>query len=247
MATPPKPDRRRPLIAVGLLAALAVFMVGVLILTKDDDDTTAGPTTSTTAATTTTTTTKPAFEPTVDPAVPIFPDPGTSQRFDDPVALVTAFATGPLGFSSPVVDPFIPEPASPINGDVAVRSFAEGAPTQVQVRRLADDTWFVVAARTDSIQLTTPVVGAAVTTPQMLAGMAYAAEGTVEVSLYADGGSKPIGTTVVTGRGDGVLGSFEGRVTFTVPAGVRYGYLLLTSSGGESGGTVAAQAVRVGF
>ena len=98
-----------------------------------------------------------------------------------------------------------------------------------------------------NIQLTTPAVGATIAMPQTLVGMAYAPEGTVEVVLYADGESEPIGTTVVTGRGDGVLGSFEGRVTFTVPAGVRYGYLLLTSSGGESGGTVAAQAVRVGF
>lgn len=77
--------------------------------------------------------------------------------------------------------------------------------------------------------------------------MAYAPEGTVEVSLYADGESEPIGTTVVTGRGDGVLGSFQGQITFTMPSGVRYGYLLLISTGGESGGTVAAQAVRVGF
>lgn len=246
-------NRKRMAIGIGAAAAVAVVVVGALLLTGGDDDTpvTAETTTTTEATTTTTeatttstpdTTTTVPFQ-TVDPSVPVFPDPTTSRRFDDPVALVQAFATDLVGYSAPVVGDFMQGDSR--SGEVELRGFAGGDPTTVLVRQLEDDTWFVIGAVTDSIQLTTPAAGDQISSPQALAGSAYAFEGTVDVRLFADGATEPIAETFVTGRGDGVLGDFTGQLTFTAPPGVTHGVLVLSSGGGEDGAPVYAQVLRV--
>ena len=126
-----------------------------------------------------------------------------------------------------------------------MRAFADGAPTVVLVRQLEDDTWFVIGATTDSIQLATPAAGATIASPQPLIGMAYAFEGTVNVRLYVDGTQEPIAETVVTGRGDGVLGDFTGELNFDDPTGATHGVLVLTSASGEDGAPVEASVIRV--
>jgi hypothetical protein len=65
------------------------------------------------------------------------------------------------------------------------------------------------------------------------------------VLLFADGSTEPIARTFVTGRGDGVLGPFEGALEFDVPDGAERGTLVLISPSGEDGSTIAAAAVRV--
>jgi len=233
-------------------------VVGALALTSDDDEepvategtsstTTEAPTTTEATTTTTeeTTTTTVPFA-VVDPAATVFPNPETSQRFDDPVALVDVFARGPLAFSAPILSAF--QQGDARSGEVEVRAFATGDPTVVLVRQLEDDTWFVIGAETESIQLASPAAGEVVSSPQPLTGQAYAFEGTVGVFLFGpDLGAPMIAETFVTGRGDGELGDFTGEVTFTVPDGAEFGTLYLTSSGGEDGGTIAAQVVRVRF
>ena len=84
------------------------------------------------------------------------------------------------GSRDPVVGAF--QQGDGRSGEVEVRGFAEGAPTVVLVRQLEDDTWFVIGATTDSIRLATPALGATITSPQPLTGMAYAYEGTVPVA-----------------------------------------------------------------
>ena len=245
--------RKRILVAAGAVVAVIALIVAAVVLTRDDDDTdTAGTTTTSVATTTTeaTTTTAPeatttTFAPTVDPAVPIFPDPSTSQRFDDPVAAATAWATQVVGFADPVADPF--QAGDSRSGEVPIRSFEEGAPTVVLVRQLEDDAWYVIGSTTDSIRLAEPEAGATISSPQALTGSAYAFEGVVDVRLYADGESEPIATTTVMGRGDGVLGDFSGEIEFTAPAGASYGVLLLSEASGEDGAAVAATAIRVAF
>lgn len=247
-------NRKRLAIGIGAAAAVIAVVAGALLLTNDDDDTpvtsdtttTEAPTTTTEPTTTTTvesTTTVP-FQ-TVDPSVPVFPDPTTSRRFDDPVALVQAFATDLVGYSDPIVGELMQGDSR--SGEVELRGFAEGDPTIVLVRLLEDDTWFVIGAVTDSIQLTTPEPGDQITSPQALAGSAYAFEGTVDVRLFADGDTEPIAETFVTGRGDGVLGDFTGELTFSAPPGVTHGVLVLSSGGGEDGAPIYAQVLRVAF
>jgi phenylpyruvate tautomerase PptA (4-oxalocrotonate tautomerase family) len=249
MDAQPDDNRKRWLIGLGAAAAAAAAVVAVLALTGDDDDSVAtDDTTTTTEATTTTTetddstTTTVAFQ-SVNPDLPVYPDPTTSQRFDDPVAVATAFARDFVGFTDPVVGDFAAGDSR--SGEVEVRGFADGAPTTVLVRQLEDDTWFVIGAVTDSIQLATPESGATISSPQPLVGMAYAFEGTVVVKLYVDGTQEAIADTFVTGRGDGVLGDFTGELEFTDTTGATHGVLILTSDSAEDGSPIEASAIRV--
>lgn len=246
-----QPDtNRKPLwIGLGIVAVIAVA-VGAFLLTRDDDDdpVVAEETTTSTAVdgTTTTdaddTTTTVSF-PTVDPDLPVFPDPTTSRRFDDPVAAATAFATDLVGMSDPVVGDF--QAGDSRSGEVQLRATAEGAPTVALLRQLEDNTWFVIGATTDSIQLATPEPRATISSPQELVGMAYAYEGTVNVRLYVDGTQEPIAETIVTGRGDGVLGDFSGELDYTDTTGATHGVLLLSSAGGQDDSPLEASAIRV--
>lgn len=247
MATQQSDNRTRVLVGVAAAAAVIALVVGVLAFTQDDDEPVTTDITTTSEVTTTTvgatTTTEPGFA-TVDPDQPVFPDPSTSRRFDDPVAVATAFATELAGFrDDAVIGPFVEGDSR--SGEVEVRSFADGAPTTVLVRQLEDDAWWVLGATSDAIQLETPAARDAITSPQPLLGQAYAFEGTVVVRLYADGVQEPVAETFVTGRGDGVLGDFEGELTFTAPAGATHGVLVLLSSSAEDGSTIDAQVLRV--
>jgi hypothetical protein len=241
-------NRKRVLIGLGAAAAIIAVVVGALALTNEDDpvatDGTTTTSTTTTEPTTTTeeTTTTVTFE-SVDPDLPVFPDPTGSQRFDDPVAAATAFARDFVGFSDPVVGEFAA--GDNRSGEVEVRGFAAGAPTTVLVRQLGDDTWFVIGATTDAIQLEEPAPGATITSPQPLTGRAYAFEGTVVVRLYVDGTQEPIAETFVTGRGDGVLGDFAGELEFTDTSGATHGVLVLTSDSAEDGPPIEATVIRV--
>lgn len=242
-------SRKRVLIGLGAVAVVIAVVVGAVVLTRDDDEpvatedtttTTEAPTTTTTTEDTTTTT---AVFQTVDPDLPVYPDPTTSQRFEDPVALATSFARDFVGFTDPVVGEYAAGDSR--SGEIEVRAFAGGAPTTVLVRQLEDDTWFVIGAVTDSIRLATPESGALISSPQPLVGMAYAFEGTVIVQLYVDGTQEPIAETFVTGRGDGVLGDFSGELTFTDTTGATHGVLMLTSNSGEDGAPIEASVIRV--
>jgi hypothetical protein len=207
--------------------------------TTGSTPTTAEPT-PTTAVVPTTTTVAP---PPVDRATPIFPDPSTARRFDAPEALVAAFATEVVGMTDPIVGDFAQGDSR--SGEVEVRGFAGGAPTTVFVRRLEDDTWFVLGAVTASIQPDQPAAFDTVVSPLALTGAAFAFEGTVQVAMFADGTDAPVGATFVTGRGDGVLGPYEGQIEFTTPAA--FGWLLYTSEGGEDGAPIEFAAVRLRF
>lgn len=244
-------DRSRwPLVAAALVVVIAVIAAVLLLADDEEEVDTAGSATTTTTATTpeastTTDGSTTTFAPTVDPSSTVFPDPLTSRRFDDPRALVVAFATELLGFADPLVGEL--KQGDSRSGEIDVRAFEQGEPTTVLVRQLEDDTWFVLGAVAPSIRLDVPDAGAAVTSPLELAGAAYAFEGTVDVRLLADGTTEPIGTTFVTGRGDGVLGEFDGELTFEVPDGTEHGVLVLSSAGGEDGATIAATVIRVHF
>lgn len=248
-------NRRRLLVGVGAAAAVVAVVIGILVVTADDDSqdldvagtsTTVDQTTSTLATSTTEATTPTTVvDPTVDPAVPIWPRPDTSQRFDSPQAVARSFAVDLLGFVDPVIGPF--QAGDSRSGEVEVRSFADGRPTTVAVRQLEDDTWFVLAASVESIRLDQPAAGGTIASPLPLAGAASAFEGHIDVRLFADGVTEPIGETFVTGRGDGEMGDFTGELTFEVPDGVRHGVLVLFEPSAKDGSTIAATVLRVHF
>ncbi len=245
-------NRKRVLVGVGAAAAVIAVVLAALFVTDDDDgegvssggttSTTTSSTSSTTTSTTEPTTTTTVFQG-VDPDVTVFPDPTTSQRFDDPQSVAQAFARDLAGFSDPIVGDF--QQGDARSGEVEVRAFASGAPTVVLVRQLEDDHWYVLGATTDSIRLETPAQGATISSPQALEGQAYAFEGTVQVRLFVDGVQEPIAETFVTGRGDGVLGAFSGQVEFSDSSGATHGVLLLNGSSGEDGSATDAFAIRV--
>lgn len=240
--------RNRVLLGIGTAAAAAAVVVAALAIANDDDDSinTVASTTTTTADSTTTpddaTTT--SVPPSVDRSVPVFPDPATSRRFDDPQALTVSFARELLGFSDPIVGDF--QAGDSRSGEVELRAFAQSSPTVVLVRQLEDDTWFVLGAAVESIRLDSPTSAATISSPEPLRGAAHAFEGHVGVKLYADGITEPIAETYVTGRGD-EMGDFSGELTFEVPNGVDDGVLVLFEASAEDGATIRATVIRVHF
>ena len=241
--------RKRVMLGLGAAAAVVAIVVAALIVADDDDPVSSENTTSTESTTTSestssteSTTTTTAFQG-VDPDLPVFPDPTSSQRFDDPQAVARAFATDLVGFREPVVGDF--QQGDNRSGEVEVRSFADGAPTVVLVRQLEDDHWYVIGATTDSIRLATPEARDTISSPQQLEGEAYAFEGTVAVRLFVDGVQEPIAETFVTGRGDGVLGPFSGELEFSDSSGATHGVLVLNGTSGEDGSATDAFAIRV--
>jgi hypothetical protein len=240
-------QQKRILIGIGSAVAVVAILVGLFALLGDDDDD-PPTTTSTTSTTEPTTSSSESTTTTVDPEVvdqALFPLPSAAEQFSDPVELARTFATDLLGFRDDVlIGAFAQGDAR--SGEVEVRAFEDGPPTLVLVRQLtANDQWFVIGASTDTIRLDTPINGARISSPQPLLGAASAFEGHVDVTLRADDRTEPIARHFVTGRGDGVLGSFEDALTYEVPDGVTHGVLVLSAPSAEDGSTFAATAVRV--
>jgi hypothetical protein len=241
-------NRKRLWLGLGAAAAVVAIVIGVVALTDDDEKVSSDGTTTTTESTTTSdttasssTTTTTTFEG-VDLDVPVYPDPTTSQRFSDPDSAARGFAAF-AGYTHPVLGEF--QQGDARSGEIELRSFAQGAPSVVLLRQLEDDAWYVIGVSTDSIRLTTPEIGDTLTSPQPLEGQAYAYEGNVQVRLYADGVQEPIGTSHVTGRGDGVLGDFTGEIEFTNDTRATHGVLVLNGTSGEDGSPVDISAIRV--
>lgn len=233
---------RNRLLGVAAAAAVAAVIVGITL--SNDDDRRIDTTGTTVEETTTSTTTTSVVAPQVDPSVPVFPDPSTSRRFLDPQEVAAAFATDLLGFTDLVVGDFMAGDSR--SGEVELRAFAGGNPTTVLVRRLEDDTWFVIGANVETIRLDSPGAGTTIASPLRLTGAAWAFEGHVAVRLFADGVMEPIAQSYVTGRGD-EMGDFSGEVTFEAPAGAKHGVLVLYEPSAKDGGTVAATVIRVRF
>jgi hypothetical protein len=244
-------NQKRAILIVGSLFAVVALVLGIVLATQDDDDpeTTGASSTTTTEATTTSTSAPGASTTTttIDPDdldLAAFPDLRSGDRYDDPVALVRAFATEVLGFDTDLrLSDF--QPGDNRSGEVAVSPAVGQRETTVGVRQLSDGAWVVVGAQSPTIQVETPAPRTRISSPQPLLGAASAFEGNVLVQLYADGSNAPIGATNVLGRGDGVLGEFEGSLTFTVPEGATHGLLVFSEASAEDGTTVAATALRV--
>lgn len=244
-------DRRKRNIIIGVAIVIlgAAVALVVAVLGGDDDGaptdtsttttTSASSTTSTEAEATTTTTVSAA-----DLELAVYPDLTTGSRFDEPVGLVRGFATERLGFDTDVVVGALRQ-GDARSGEIEVHPPGSTAITTVLVRQISNQSWVVVAAETDAIRLDTPAARTRISSPQPLLGAASAFEGQVDVTLYVDGQAAPVATTFVTGRGDGQLGDFTGRLTFTAPEGATHGVIVLSAPNGDDGTTTAAAAIRI--
>ena len=217
-------NRNRLLIGLGAAAAIVAVVVGVLVLAGDDDDagvrrhhhdhaatTTTTESTTTTEATTTTVTVPDASTSTC----PVFPDPDTSQRFDDPVAVATRLRHRLPRLHRPRSSATSHQGDSR-SGEVEVRPFAEGAPTD-RARPPARGRHLVRDRRHHRLD---PARHAGHRRHHRVAAGAHGRRPTPSrarshVRLYVDGTQEPIAETFVTGRGDGVLGDFDGELEFT--------------------------------
>ena len=249
--------QKRVVLVAGAVLAVVALLLGIALAGDDDGDGDDAGTTTTASTSTTSEPTSTTSGPTTTTAPPTaedldvaaFPDLRGGARFQDPEALVKAFATQVLGFDTDLEVGEL-QLGDSRSGEIAVRPTAEGGPgpvTTVAVRQISDDSWVVVTAYTETIQVVAPETGMPVSSPLALEGSAAAFEGHVDVALYALGQPTPIGTTFVTGRGDGVLGDFTGELTFEVPDGATHGVLVLSAPSAQDGTTWAATAIRVRF
>jgi hypothetical protein len=243
---PERPVSRRSRALWWAIAILALLVMGLgagLVATRGNDA--AGPGTSSPRSTQgTTPSTSSSTTPVVDRATAVWPVEGSGEAFTDPVAAARSFATDFLHFQSPLVGDF--QQGDSRSGEVEVRAKASGAVTTVLVRQLSgEDTWSVLGAATELIEITEPDTGAAISSPLGVRGAALAFEGTVQVEVREDGRPDAIGSGYVTGGGD-IMRPFEGRITFPTPASER-GALVLYTVSMEDGQVWSATVIRVAF
>ena len=229
-------------VLIGLGAMFAADRTGVINLSFEDDTTTTSEATTTTVTDGSTTTSSP-----VDPAVGLWPAPGSDERFTSPEEVARNFAAVFIGFEQTIVGTF--QAGDPSSGEVPVQPRANGPITRILVRQLEPGHWWATGAVSDQIRLDSPEPGALAVSPLQLTGAAHAFEGNVQVDVRADGASAPVGNGFVTGAGD-QMGPFEGSVRFDEDAArpAKYGALVLMEVGGEDGNFVnKATIIRIRF
>lgn len=211
--------------------------------------TTMAPTTTVETTTTTTTIEEPTTTTTaLDPAqfeVAIWPWFGSGTRYDTPTAAARGFAIDYIGFQDPIIGDYLGGDSR--SGEVEVRAFASGDPTVVSVRRLADDTWWVLGAQTPNIIVTTPRPGAMLTSRLQITGRSLTYDGTVDFAIRRDGSLNPVfGGFVTGGAVPGALAPFDGSFDWSPPSSGR-GSIVFTSLSPEDGRIISATAQRIRF
>ncbi|MGE3835709.1 MAG: Gmad2 immunoglobulin-like domain-containing protein [Acidimicrobiia bacterium] len=236
---------------VAIVAPVVALLIGGIALAlwiQDSDEVTSGPstTTSTTPTSTTSTTApRPGGPISIDEAATVvWPDPGGTRRFTSPSDAARSFTVDLLGFDDPVLGAF--QQGDNRSGEVEVQPRQDGPVTTLFVRRLSDDSWWVLGAATRAIELTAPIPLSAIDNPLELAGRASAFEGTVQVSVFARGSTDPLGEGFVTGSGGPELGPFHDYVTWANPGG-GWGSVVLYTVSARDGSVEQAVAIPVGF
>jgi len=248
--------QRTTVVALFLAMVVTVLLTAlVMVLWQDDADDGAAPTTAPTVTSAPTVTTEPATTtttasttttvvvPPVDASTAVFPYAAGSLRFDDPAGAARGFAVDFLGFTDPLLGEYMAGDSR--SGEIEVRPESRGPATTVFVRRLGDDTWWVLGSATEHITVERPATGATITSPVAVGGEALAFEGHVVVEVRQDGTAGPIGTGSVTGGG-GPSAPFEGEITFTEPT-ADYGALVFLTRSARDGQVWQASTLRVRF
>ena len=237
--TPPRSTLLR--IALPVLAAI-VIGVGVVVLISDDDEDRADRNGRDQTSTSTSTTSSPD-ESALSSAV--WPVASSDTRYDDPAAAARGFAVEYLGFESPVVGEL--RQGDSRSGEIDVRSTATGPATTVLVRQLgADDSWWVIGAGTENIQVNEPAGMARVSSPVTLDGISTAFEATVQVEVREDGNAEPLARGFVMGGANGELGPFHSTLEFSEPSSA-FGTIFFFTTSSEDGRVLEASVIRVVF
>jgi hypothetical protein len=238
------------------VACSAIFALAVVIgaCSGSSKSSTPSTTPSTTAPSTTSTTTTVAAPttalPSADLTIAVWPTVASRVRYHDPVALARAFATSFLRFVDPVVGGFRPGDAQ--SGEVPIRTTAGeqrsvGPVTTVLVRRIGrDGSWWVVGAATPNIRLTQPAALATIASPVRLRGTSTAFEGTVQVSIRQDDGTRPLVESALIGGANGRMGRFDASFRFAALSS-RAGAIVLYTVSSATGDVVEATVIRVRF
>jgi hypothetical protein len=252
-------DRTRTLlfVLVAVLAVAVLALTAVLVLRGDDAVLTPGsqasptPTSATstspvpTSGTASTATTTAATWISAREALSVvWPRPGSGTVYDDPVDAARGMATGLAGFTNPVVGAF--RQGDSRSGEVDIRPRTNGPATTVLVRQLSDGHWYAIGASSDDLQLGSPDAGTAVSSPVTVRGRSRAFEGTIIVTVLAQGDPTPLGREPLIGGG-GELGPFRGTVTFDAPDDAAIGAIMLTTDSAEDGRIWQATVVPVSF
>lgn len=241
-ARPPRRAGRVPLWwhVVAGLAVVALVAFSVLLLVADDTeevDVVRPPAASSAPSV------QPSAEPpsgSVDRSTAVWPGAGT-PGYAEPVGAARAFATGFLGFTDPVVGDF--QQGDSRSGEVEIRPIATGPATTVLLRQLSgEDSWSVLGAATEGIQVSAPDALAVITSPVTVRGEAWTFEGHVSVQVRQDGTTAPIGEGYVTGGGD-QLRPFTGSIPFTATAD--HGALVFLTHSAKDGSVWQASVLRV--
>lgn len=170
----------------------------------------------------------------------VWPYASGTVRYPTPEAAARGFATDFLGMHDPVVSEF--RQGDTRSGEIDIGPAGGEPGTGLLVRQLTtDDSWWVLGAGTDSIDVVTPEAGALISSPVTVSGRSEAFEGTVPIEVRQDGSTRPIGSGFVTGGAGPDLGPFRGDITFaapTVPSGALVFLVLDYERGGVAGATV---------
>jgi hypothetical protein len=254
-------DRTRTLlfVLVAVLAVAVLALTAVLVLRGDDAGLTPGsqasptPTsvtstspvpTSDTASATPTTPTAPASVSAGETRTVIWPRPGGGTVYDEPTDAARGMATGLAGFTDPLVGEF--RQGDSRSGEVDIRPKSTGPATTVLVRQMSDGHWYAIGASSDDLRLSSPDVGTAVSSPVTVRGRSRAFEGTIIVTVLAQGDPTPLGREPLIGGG-GELGPFSGTVRFEAPDDAAIGAIMLTTDSAQDGRIWQATVVPVSF
>lgn len=195
-------------------AAAAVLCAGLLLAGCGDDEA-GGPTASAT-------TTAPAPAPPSGLDQALWPAPADAQRDTTPRAVARAFVEDFVGVKNPALGEF--QEGEPRAGEVPVlRRGEDGRATDrviatVVVRQLDGERWFVTAALSDEIEMTTPEVLSEIASPVTVAGTGVGHEGNIILRVHVAFDPKPL-VRVATTAGAMEKAPFSEALRFERPAG----------------------------
>lgn len=236
--------RRRQWYIVALVGLAVVLAAAVLALSNRDRSTPPAASTTTTTASSSTTGSSVPPASAGDHSSAVWPTTAVSP-FTDPVAAARSFATDFAGFSTPVLSAF--RAGDSRSGEVDVRKKAGAPASTILVRQLdATNSWWVIGAVTNSIQISAPTGLATITSPVRLRGMSTAFEATVQAAVREDGNATPLGRGHFNGGANGDMGPFDTTLAFTTPSAPAGAVVLFTDSM-EDGGVMEIAVVRVKF
>ncbi len=194
---------------------------------------------------------------------------GADRSFTDPVETARLFGSWYLGMVSPAT---FGSPTPVAGGRLEVKlgfttgeggnPIADPQPT-MSVFLMSGDAdgdlgpWTVVGATSPNIVVTAPTTLQTISSPTALRGQATAFEGTVGVEVREDptvegtdfemADGRVLGTSFVTGRGDGILGDFAGEVAFDPPTRSAGAVIFQERSAADGVGVLRATVVKVAF